>query len=122
MATQTRKIEGSVLQGGRFYVAGDEAAFAEAMRGRSLAHLIERNVISGDWSDAVPEDASPVEAAADVVQLPAEVAPVEAEPAPVPAEAPAPKPKPKRTPKPKLAPKPTPKPKRSTTKHTPRRK
>jgi hypothetical protein len=44
-----RKIVGAVLQGGHFYKAGDEDALATAMKGRSMEHLVEKGVITGDW-------------------------------------------------------------------------
>ena len=57
----TPQIVGAVIESGRLYKAGDEADFATAMQGKSVAHLIEKGVIVGDWdtapsaSDAAPD-------------------------------------------------------------------
>lgn len=45
------KIVGALLLGGTFYRAGDEAAFAEAMRGRDYAPLIDAGHLQGAWPD-----------------------------------------------------------------------
>lgn len=47
--TDNRKILGAVIQSGRIFKAGDEVAFAAAMKGRSVQHLIDNGTISGDW-------------------------------------------------------------------------
>lgn len=55
-----RKIVGTIMQGGKFYRAGDEDAFAAVMAPlprRNLARLAEKGVIEGDWDLGAPADA-----------------------------------------------------------------
>ena len=45
-----KQIHGAVLQSGRIYVAGDEAALALVLPPRDVDRLLGRGVLSGDWS------------------------------------------------------------------------
>lgn len=51
MASTTPQIVGAVIESGRMYKAGDEAALAQVMRGKSVQHLIDNGTLSGDWVD-----------------------------------------------------------------------
>lgn len=51
----TRKIVGSIISGGKLFVAGQEDAFAQRMQGRSVQHLVDSGKLEGDWSDAANE-------------------------------------------------------------------
>ena len=54
MATTSPQILGAVIESGRLYKAGDEAALAQVMRGKSVQHLLDNGTLSGDWG-AAPE-------------------------------------------------------------------
>ena len=64
-----KQIHGAVLQSGRIYTAGDEAALALVLPPRDVDRLLGRGVLSGDWSaslihtDAsnVPETPAPLD-------------------------------------------------------------
>lgn len=47
-------IAGSVMVGGRFYVAGQEEQLLKAMKGNSVQHLLDKGVLTGDWGHGVP--------------------------------------------------------------------
>lgn len=49
-----RRILGAIIQNGRLYKAGDEDAFARAMEGRSVEHLIANKTLSANWSELAP--------------------------------------------------------------------
>ena len=54
-----RKIVGTIMQGGKFYRAGDEDALAEVMGklpGKHMQRLIDKGVVEGDWELGSPAD------------------------------------------------------------------
>lgn len=59
----TRRIVGAVISGGKVYRAGDEAALAKRMQGRSFAQLLASGTIAGAWPApaAAPSSTSPVQ-------------------------------------------------------------
>lgn len=61
MTTENRKIEGAVVQFGRIYKAGDEAALALVLPQSDIDRLAAKGVLTGDWSSAPGESSEPAE-------------------------------------------------------------
>jgi len=53
-----RKINGAVLQSGRLFKAGDEAELALVLPPFDVTRLIDKGVLSGDWSAPLLNDST----------------------------------------------------------------
>jgi len=75
MATQNedmnaRRIVGSVTQGGRAYVAGQESELAGVLTQQSLDRLVEKGALVGDWSTSSRVEGGEASSAAPATQPP----------------------------------------------------
>lgn len=61
-----RRIVGGVTHRGRLYRAGDEAALADALPAESIARLVEKGALAGEWEGSGatrPSEPSPKKSA-----------------------------------------------------------